>query len=149
MHRLRDIIILAICGVISGADGWVEIEEFGKAKQAWFTELLHLPNVKFPHFCGNVLDQDFTASRPYEKWTGDITAIWTYEGWLYLAVGLNLFSRRVIGWAMAATQDETLIETALRMALGGGVQRLKCYFIPIVGRSIPVMPIEPCLRKHT
>lgn len=52
-----------------------------------------------------------------EKWTGDITAIWTYEGWLYLAVVLDLFSRRVIGWAMAATQDETLIETALRMAL--------------------------------
>ena len=67
----------------------------------------------------NLLDQDFTASRPNEQWTGDITAIWTYEGWLYLAVVLDLFSRRVIGWAMAATQDETLIETALRMALLG------------------------------
>jgi predicted transposase YbfD/YdcC len=44
LHRLRDIIILAICGVICGAEGWVEIEEFGKAKQAWFTELLKLPN---------------------------------------------------------------------------------------------------------
>ena len=67
----------------------------------------------------NVLDQDFTASRPNEKWTGDITAIWTYEGWLYLAVVLDLFSRRVIGWAMAAIQDEALIEMALRMALVG------------------------------
>src|SRR5260370_41823204 len=38
-HRLRDIIILAICGVICGAEGWAEIEEFGKAKEAWFTEL--------------------------------------------------------------------------------------------------------------
>src|SRR2546425_9874671 len=44
LHRLRDIIILAICGVICGAEGWVEIEEFGKAKEAWFTELLRLPN---------------------------------------------------------------------------------------------------------
>ena len=44
LHRLRDILILAICGVICGAEGWVEIEEFGKAKQAWFTELLNLPN---------------------------------------------------------------------------------------------------------
>ena len=44
LHRLRDIIILAICGVICGAEGWVEIEEFGLAKQAWFTELLKLPN---------------------------------------------------------------------------------------------------------
>jgi len=43
-HRLGDIIILAICGVICGAEGWVEIEEFGKAKEAWFTELLKLPN---------------------------------------------------------------------------------------------------------
>jgi predicted transposase YbfD/YdcC len=44
LHRLRDIIIIAICGVICGAEGWVEIEEFGKAKEAWFTELLALPN---------------------------------------------------------------------------------------------------------
>ena len=65
----------------------------------------------------NVLDQDFSATCPNEKWTGDITAIWTYEGWLYLAVVLDLYSRRVIGWAMAATQDEALIEKAFRMAL--------------------------------
>jgi predicted transposase YbfD/YdcC len=43
-HRLRDIIIVAICGVICGAEGWVEIEEFGKAKEAFFTDLLDLPN---------------------------------------------------------------------------------------------------------
>src|ERR1700730_6294660 len=44
LHRLRDIIILAICGVLCGAEGWVEIEEFGNAKEAFFTELLSLPN---------------------------------------------------------------------------------------------------------
>ncbi len=44
LHRLRDIIIVAICGVICGAQGWVEIEEFGKAKEAWFTNLLDLLN---------------------------------------------------------------------------------------------------------
>jgi len=44
LHRLRNIMILAICGVLCGAKGWVEIEEFGKAKEAWFTELLQLPN---------------------------------------------------------------------------------------------------------
>jgi predicted transposase YbfD/YdcC len=43
-HNLRDIIIIAICGVICGAEGWVEIEEFGKAKEAWFTQFLDLPN---------------------------------------------------------------------------------------------------------
>lgn len=65
----------------------------------------------------NRLDRDFTALRPNEKWTGDITAIWTYEGWLYFAAVLDLFSRRVVGWAMAASPDETLVEMALRMAL--------------------------------
>ena len=43
-HRLRDVIIIAICGVICGADGWVGIEEFGKAKEVWLTDLLKLPN---------------------------------------------------------------------------------------------------------
>jgi DDE_Tnp_1-associated len=43
-HRLRDIMIIAMCGVICGAEGWVEIEAFGKAKEAWLTELLDLPN---------------------------------------------------------------------------------------------------------
>lgn len=64
-----------------------------------------------------LLHQDFTASRPNEKWTGDIPAGWTYEGGLDLAVVLDLCCRRVMGWALAATQDETLIETALRRAL--------------------------------
>jgi putative transposase len=62
----------------------------------------------------NRLDRDFTATRPNEKWTGDTTAIWTYEGWLYLAAVLDLFSRRVGGWAMAASADEALVEMALR-----------------------------------
>src|SRR5258708_36106701 len=50
-------------------------------------------------------------------WTGDITYIPTAEGWLYLAVLLDVCSRRVIGWAMSARCDELLVETALRMAL--------------------------------
>ncbi len=65
----------------------------------------------------NLLNRDFTATRPNEKWVGDITAIWTYEGWLYLAAVLDLFSRKVVGWAMAANQDESLVEMAFRMAL--------------------------------
>jgi putative transposase len=67
----------------------------------------------------NLLNQELAATRPNEKWTGDITAIWTYEGWLYLAVVLDLYSRRVIGWSMAASQDEALIERAFQMALLG------------------------------
>lgn len=52
----------------------------------------------------NLLARNFSASRPNEKWTGDITAVWTYEGWHNAAVVLDLFSRRVVGWAMASTE---------------------------------------------
>ncbi len=44
LHRLVDILMIAVCGVICGAEGWVEIEEFGKAKEAWFQSWLALPN---------------------------------------------------------------------------------------------------------
>jgi transposase InsO family protein len=47
----------------------------------------------------NLLEQDFSATAPNQKWAGDISYIWTGEGWLYLAVVLDLYSRRVIGWA--------------------------------------------------
>lgn len=67
----------------------------------------------------NRLNQDFSAPAPNRKWVSDFTYIETGEGWLYLAVVLDLFSRRVIGWAMSETMDATLVETALRMALLG------------------------------
>ena len=49
----------------------------------------------------NLLERDFTADQPNQKWAGDISYIWTREGWLYLAVILDLHSRRVIGWAVS------------------------------------------------
>lgn len=51
------------------------------------------------NIASNLLDQDFSADGPNQKWAGDISYIWTSEGWLYLAVILDLYSRRVIGWA--------------------------------------------------
>lgn len=65
----------------------------------------------------NLLDGDFEADRPDTKWCGDITYIPTQEGWLYLAVILDLFSRRIVGWAMAARMTQELVCAALRMAL--------------------------------
>jgi len=65
----------------------------------------------------NLLQQDFHADQPNQKWTTDTTYIWTQEGWLYLAVVLDLFSRMVVGWSMAAIQDATLVVNALEMAL--------------------------------
>ena len=68
-------------------------------------------------FAPNQLNREFAASLPNQKWVTDTKAVETAEGWLYLAVILDLFSRLVVGWAMAATEDEHLVELALRMAL--------------------------------
>ena len=68
-------------------------------------------------FAANQLNREFTASVPNQKWVTDTTAVETAEGWLYLAVILDLCSRMVVGWAMAATEDGQLVELALRMAL--------------------------------
>ncbi len=65
----------------------------------------------------NLLQQDFTAQRRDQVWTGDITYIATDEGWLYLAAVLDLYSRKVVGWSMSDRMTATLVCDALRMAL--------------------------------
>jgi len=66
----------------------------------------------------NLLQRDFTASAANRKWLTAITAVWTAQGWLYLAVVLDVYSRLVIGWAMAWHREERLVEAALWLALG-------------------------------
>jgi putative transposase len=65
----------------------------------------------------NLLQRDFEADRPNQKWLGDITYIPTQEGWLYLAAVLDLYSRRIVGWAMSDRIDSELTRAALHMAL--------------------------------
>ena len=65
----------------------------------------------------NILNRDFTASSPNQKWAGDISYVWTNEGWMYLAVIIDLYSRSVIGWAMEPTMTRQLVCNALMMAL--------------------------------
>ena len=65
----------------------------------------------------NVLDRQFTATAPNERWASDITYIWTMEGWLYLAVVLDLFNRQVVGWSTDSTIDQSLVTRALTAAL--------------------------------
>lgn len=65
----------------------------------------------------NLLQRDFSAEAPNEKWVGDIVGIWTDEGWLYLAALLDTYSRFIVGWAMSIYRDEALVEAALRMGL--------------------------------
>ncbi len=65
----------------------------------------------------NILNRQFQVEQPNRVWAGDLTYVWTTEGWLYLAVVLDLYSRLVIGWAMGHRLTVELAERALTMAL--------------------------------
>ena len=65
----------------------------------------------------NVLDQDFTADAPDQKWGVDISYVWTAEGWLYLAIVLDLYSRKIVGWSMSDRMKKGLAMEALRRAI--------------------------------
>jgi putative transposase len=65
----------------------------------------------------NILDRQFQASGPNQKWVADFTYLWCAEGWLYVAVVLDLFSRRAVGWSMSSSMTTQLVTDALMMAL--------------------------------
>ena len=70
------------------------------------------------HPCApNRLQRDFTATAPDRAWVGDVTFVPTREGWLYLAIQLDLYSRAVVGWAMSPRNDTRLVLSALDMAV--------------------------------
>jgi putative transposase len=65
----------------------------------------------------NLLEREFSVEQPNTRWSADITYLWTGEGWLYLAVVLDLYSRRVVGWSLQETLDRSLVLSALKSAL--------------------------------
>ena len=71
----------------------------------------------------NTLNRQFTVTQPNRVWAGDLTDVWTTEGWLYLAVVLDLYSRLVIGWAMGSRLTVELAEQALTMAVANRTPR--------------------------
>jgi putative transposase len=66
----------------------------------------------------HVLARHFDVTAPHVAWCGDITSLWTEEGWLYVSVLLDLYARKVVGWAMSDRVDTPLVTDALEMALG-------------------------------
>jgi transposase InsO family protein len=64
----------------------------------------------------NLLDRDFTPTAPNQVWTSDITYLWTDEGWLYLAIVLDLFNREVVGWSLKPRMTADIVTDALTMA---------------------------------
>ena len=85
----------------------------------------------------NLLDRDFHAPEPNQKWAGDISYIWTREGWLYLAVILDLHSRRVIGWAASQPHEARPGDP--------GTENGHCPAIPAQGLHLPQRPRQPIL----
>jgi len=73
-------------------------------------------NHRHPVFA-NRLERDFVASAANRVWAGDISYVWAHEGWLYLAVVIDLYSRKVVGWSMGKRLTSTLVCDALQMAL--------------------------------
>ena len=93
----------------------------------------------------NILDRNFEADRPNQKWLADFTYIWTAEGWLYVAVVLDLFSRRAVGWSMKAERDASLVMDALMMAVWRrGKADALARIIRIKARNTPASSSSAC-----
>jgi putative transposase len=104
-------------------------------------------NHKF-NIAPNLLDRNFAADGPNQKWAGDITYIWTREGWLYLAVILDLHSRRVIGWAVSNRMKRDLAIRALKMAIAFRAPPKGCIHHTDRGSQYCSHDYQKILRQH-
>lgn len=87
-------------------------------RPVWKRKFIHTTDSKHGlPVAGNVLDRQFDAVAPNRAWVSDITYVRTGQGWLYLAAVMDLFSRKIVGWAMAPAMPTELVASALRMAL--------------------------------
>ena len=97
----------------------------------------------------NLLNRNFAVAAPNQAWTGDITYIPTHEGWLFLAVVIDLFSRRVVGWSMQPEMRSNLVIDALEMAWFGAVptKSTDISSIAIAAASTPAMSSADLLQE--
>ncbi len=96
----------------------------------------------------NLLNRDFRADRQNQKWAGDISYVWTCEGWLYLAVILDLHSRRVIGWAVSNRMKRDLAIRALSMAIAFRSPPRGCIHHTDHGSQYCSHDYQKILRQH-
>jgi putative transposase len=96
----------------------------------------------------NLLNREFTADRPDQKWLTDITYIATLEGWLYLAVVLDLYARRVVGWAMSDRMTGDLTVAALQMAIRQRQPALALMHHSDQGSQYTADEYQALLKKH-
>ena len=96
----------------------------------------------------NIVNREFTVSAPNQVWVSDVTYIWTQERWLYLAVTLDLYSRKVVGWGMGTSNDTALVARALRMAIEGRHPAAGLIFHSDRGSVYAATDFEKELGKH-
>jgi putative transposase len=97
---------------------------------------------------GNRLDRAFAVSVPNRIWAGDVTFIWTQQGWMYLAVVIDLYSRRVIGWATSGSCDTFLVIRALQLALDTRRPQLEVMFHSDQGSNYASLAFQQFLRER-
>jgi transposase InsO family protein len=95
-----------------------------------------------------LLEQNFIAKKSNQKWAGDISYIWTREGWIYLAMILKLHSRRIIGWAVSNCMKRDLAIRALKMAIALGSPPRGCIFRSDRGSQYCSHSYHKILRQH-
>ena len=96
----------------------------------------------------NVLNREFTADKPNQKWVSDITYIHTKEGWLYLAGVMDLYGRRLIGWAMANHMRTELVSAALYQAIGRTGAKVGLLILSDRGIQYASNDYQKLLKKH-
>jgi putative transposase len=96
----------------------------------------------------NLLNRDFTAESPNKKWVTDITYIPTFQGWLYVAVILDLYSRMVVGWSMSSNCDEKLAEQALEQALARRRPQAGLLHHSDRGCQYTALAYQACLQQY-
>ena len=114
-------------------------------KPVWKRKFVHTTNSKHAlPIASNVLARQFNPAAPNVAYALDNTYIRTGAGWLYLAVVLDLFSRRVVGWAMAPSMPATLVCDALRMAIHARRPAAGLSSIPTAAASTRATSTKPC-----
>ena len=96
----------------------------------------------------NLVNRDFDVEEPNTCWVGDITYIWTDEGWLYLAIVLDLFSRMIVGWSMESHMRSELVIDALNMAVEHRNPEKGCIFHSDRGIQYAANDFRESLKKH-
>jgi len=96
----------------------------------------------------NILNRRFSATAPNRKWTSDITYIWTHEGWLYLGVILDIYSRQIVGWAMSDRLTKELIINAFEQAVSHRELSPEMLFHSDRGSQFACTEFQTLLAKH-